>query len=162
GLVCAGLDAMRFSCLVVAVVACLSPGCTPSVSHKGDAPGEHKQAKEHEMKNAPKVIPAKRPEDFWPLAGRVDNTESYSWVAEQPIHIVRAKDGSTTTLKDLKNTVVIFCTPWEPHSATKIGKLKKALDGGEKRNFAIVFVEGTAEQLRDTKAESWYFGNAYV
>lgn len=104
----------------------------------------------------------RRSDDFTLLAVGGDNIKAYAWLWEYPLQLVRVKDGSTCRLTDFKAKSIIFATPWDPYSAGKTGQLKKAIDRGENLSFAIVYIEGTAEQVRETKGKSWFFENVYV
>jgi len=43
-----------------------------------------------------------------------------------------------------------------------VGRLRRRVDAGQVRAFAIVYFESPPELIRETKADAWYFQNAYV
>ena len=100
--------------------------------------------------------------DVWQLATGGNNEKAYARIREQGLNLLRVSSGEAVTLSAFPFGVLLFATVWEPYSAKTIGAMKKAIDAGNVKPFAIVFFENGRQEIAESKQSSWYFLQAYV
>lgn len=101
--------------------------------------------------------------NYWTLAGRGDNTAAYTAIRNAPLQLEQVSTGSLMDTSQLAPCTLLFVTEWDTYSATEIGKTKRTLDSGRTGPpIYFVYFEGTSEEIRERKSDSWYYSQALV
>ena len=101
--------------------------------------------------------------NYWPLAGRGDNSSVYAALRNTSLQLEQVSNGSLTDTIQLAPCTLLFVAEWDTYSAKEIGHTKRALDAGTTESpVYLVYVEGTSAEIRKRKAKSWYYSRAFV
>jgi len=101
--------------------------------------------------------------NYWPLAGRGDNNAAYGAIRNAPRQLEQVSTGSPMDTSQLAPCTLLFVTEWDTYSATEIGKTKRTLDSGNTEPpIYFVYLEGTSQDIRERKSDSWYYSRAFV
>jgi hypothetical protein len=100
--------------------------------------------------------------DVWQLATGATNDEAFARIRERGVDLLHVSSGEAVTLSAFPSGVLLFATVFEPYSAKTIGAMKKAIDAGSVRSFAIVFFENSRKEIEESKQSSWYYSQTFV
>lgn len=100
--------------------------------------------------------------DVWQLSTGTSNEQAFDLIRKHGVALLRVSTGESASLSTFASGALLFATVWEPYSAKTIGAMKKTIDAGQSKPFAIVFFENTRDEIAESKKSSWYYANAYV